>query len=250
MGCTQSPREERNIEEKVYSDELTGRIHKGFHHKVDIQFITCPNIRFSKNASKCGIYHAMMEKHQYNQKNLEHLNEFTHFKNEFEEKPVCHYKDDCESFIRSEQGQDDIKDQCHMKLYRHPPRSRNIKLSENIHPLILHKGDTKFPGRGTRYPNDDDKRKYGFNDSIYNRRSNDGFVVQLIEEVIQNGYKYDLCLKCGKNDECKHDIQAKQNYKHSILRIVDDKLDCERHKKMGNPLRRDHMLALLLYTGL
>ena len=71
----------------------------------------------------------------------------------------------------------------------------------------------------------------------------------LIQEVIDNGFKHDLCTKCSQNDDCKHDVYDKKN-KYSILRIVDEKMNHERHKIIGSPLRRDWMLALVLYTGL
>ena len=75
----------------------------------------------------------------------------------------------------------------------------------------------------------------------------DSGVTNFGREVIKNGYKYDLCLECGKNDECKHDVYDSQ---YSILKVVDEKMDCHRHKLMNKPLFRAHMLALVLYTGL
>jgi len=49
------------------------------------------------------------------------------------------------------------------------------------------------------------------------------------------------------DDECKHDVYGSI---HSILHIVDQKMECIRHKMMEYPLKRDQMLALVLYTGL
>ena len=60
----------------------------------------------------------------------------------------------------------------------------------------------------------------------------------MLKEVVDNGYKNDLCLHCGREDECKHSD-------YSVLKIVDDKLEHIRHKQMDSPLRRDHMLALV-----
>ena len=76
----------------------------------------------------------------------------------------------------------------------------------------------------------------------FKNNDRDGYLKALVEEVINNGYKYDLCLECKQGDECKHDD-------YSILQIVDDKLKHIRHKAMDSPLRRDHMLSLILYTG-
>eukprot|EP01084_Bolivina_argentea_P136040 239626_1 len=97
--------------------------------------IDCPNIWYSKQAEKCKVYQAMKEKYQFSQENLDHLNQYKHFKNEYEEKPACKHGDECKSYIRCESGQDEnrLDDKCHMKLYRHPPRTRQIKLAENIH---------------------------------------------------------------------------------------------------------------------
>merc|ERR1719229_119152 len=80
------------------------------------------------------------------------------------------------------------------------------------------------------------KSKYGWNER-------DGFLKALIAEVIEHGFKSDLCLHCGKNDECKHD---EKNL--SILSVVDEKMNHIRHKKVGSPLDRGQMLALVLYS--
>ena len=76
----------------------------------------------------------------------------------------------------------------------------------------------------------------------------DGYLQALIDEVINNGYAYDLCLECGKTGECKDDPFQSE---HSLLNIVDEKIQCQRHKLMNNPLKRPQMLAfvLIVYTG-
>ena len=92
-----------------------------------------------------------------------------------------------------------------MKLYRHPPRTRQIKLAENLHSLTINK-------------------VWEHNQPLYEPSTlgwnlKDGYLSTLISEVIQNGYKYDLCLKCKKDDECMHDVYDEKN-KYSILTIV------------------------------
>ena len=127
-----------------------------------------------------------------------------------------------------------------MVIYRHPPRTRHIKLSENIHSLIFNKSaDQNAP---IYIPTAKDKTKYG-----YNEDSKFGFTSALIKEVIKNGYKYDLCLRCKAGDHCKHDVYHSQ---HSILKVVENKMKDHRHKLLECPLNLDNMLALILYTGL
>eukprot|EP01084_Bolivina_argentea_P132873 234480_1 len=97
-----------------------------YQHKIYSPTITCSfmNKFNSTNPLQCPIYYEMKEKYQFNAKNLLHLIEFTHFKDEYGEKLACKYKDECKSYIRSETGNNNFEDQCHMKLYRHPPRTR------------------------------------------------------------------------------------------------------------------------------
>eukprot|EP01083_Nonionella_stella_P163354 537403_1 len=85
----------------------------------------------------------------------------------------------------------------------------------------------------------EDAQRYKWNES-------DGFLPALMEEAIANGFVSDLCLGCGVNDdydECKHGEE------HSILRVVDQKMNGHRHKLMDKPLDRAEMLSLILYTG-
>ena len=194
----------------------------------------------------------MKEKYICNQENLKHLELYNHFTDKYEEKPVCKYGDECKSYIRNERGQDEnrIHDQCHMIIYRHPPRTRSIKLAQNLHPLILNQ---KYNQNHPVYkPTDEDKQKYGMKEvgwgSWENRKNKiDGWLYALIDEVISNGYKYDLCMQCSKDEDCKHDVYDSI---HSILHIVDKKMEHTRHKMIDSPLTRDQMLALILYTGL
>ena len=204
-------------------------------HKPYTNDITCPYICDNDDdALKCPIYSSMKNKYQFSKKNLNHLFEFNHFENEYKSKSICKYEQECKAFIRLENGGNRLDDRCHVKIYRHPPRNnRQIKLSKNINSFIYNQNDEKnhelYKGAS------DDKKKYKYNKS-------DGYINALIEEVIFNGYKYDLCLKCSKNDDCKHS-------EYSLLSIVDEKLNHIRHKKMGYPLNRAHMLSLILYTS-
>eukprot|EP01084_Bolivina_argentea_P154060 268583_1 len=125
-------------------------------HKVHGLEITCKFMidLKSNNPLKCPIYFGMKEKYEWNDKNLAHLNAWNHFEDEFSSKPKCKYFDKCKAYIRLENGNNKINDLCHIKIFRHPPRNRNIKLSNNIYSLILNKNKKQ---NHPRYePTDDD----------------------------------------------------------------------------------------------
>eukprot|EP01084_Bolivina_argentea_P152500 266023_1 len=214
---------------------LMFRVKVEYKHKVKDIVIGCEymNAKTTDNPLKCPVYYAMKQKYEFTQENLQHLVQHSHFVNSYEDKPECKYGEDCTSYIRSEQGQNRLDDNCHMQIYRHPARTRNIKLSPNINSLIINKKREQI--HPIYEPTSKDIQKYTYNYA-------DGFVQALIEEVIVNGYRLDLCLFCVKDEECKHDG-------YSLLKIVDDKLKHIRHKAMGSHLNRGQMLSLVLYTG-
>ena len=207
-----------------------------YEHKITALSITCKHMNKlnSNNPLHCPIYYSMKQEYQYNEENLRHLTDYLHFVNEMEEKPECKFKDECKAYQRQENGEGNrIDDKCHMKLYKHPPRSRQIKLAQNVHSMIINK--TQQDNHAIYEPTDVEKKKYGYTED-------DGWLKVLIEEVIKNGYKSDLCLECTKDDDCKHDD-------YSILQIVNDKMKSNRHKMMDSPLNQAEMLSLILYTG-
>ena len=133
-----------------------------------------------------------------------------------------------------------MDDQCHMKLYRHPPRARQLKLAENICTLTVN--ESTEDNHPLYTPTDE---YYEMIHSLNTRHEPD--LSALIDEVASNGYKYDLCPKCNKYDECKHNVY---NSEYTILKIVEEKMNCERFKLMKSwNFRRANMLALILYTG-
>ena len=97
--------------------------------------------------------------------------------------------------------------------------SRNIIQTsteeENMHALVFNK--SRFD-----------------NHNVSDQECKNEYLQALIDEVVKNGYKYDLCLECKKDDNCKHEY-------YSILNIVDEKLNCARHKQMQSPLTREQM---------
>eukprot|EP01083_Nonionella_stella_P241584 843514_1 len=88
---------------------------------------------------KCTIYHGMKEGYKYCAENLYHLDQFTHLADEYAAKTECRYNDECKAYKRLENGGNALKDKCHMKMYRHPPRKRNIKLQDNVNAFIINK---------------------------------------------------------------------------------------------------------------
>eukprot|EP01084_Bolivina_argentea_P203236 347148_1 len=206
-----------------------------YHHQTLSKTITCEQLKSknSQNPMDCSIYATMKGKYKWNEQNLKHLTNFTHFNDDYNQKTPCRYYDECKAYKRLEQGGNELSDKCHIELYRHPPRNRNIKLSQNINPLKINQDEQQV--QGIYQPTDNDKKIYYWNDC-------DGFLSALLAEIEKNGYKADLCLECGINDDCKHDDA-------SLLKIVKNKMNDRRHKLRGKVLNKAEMLSLILYTG-
>eukprot|EP01084_Bolivina_argentea_P184388 318016_1 len=267
---SETKQHEELLRKKITEYNINDITSKGLHIKVVYEQIissteiTCNhmNKRKSFDPLQCPIYYAMKQNYDFTQDNLDHLNKYRHFKDEFLDKPACRHKDVCKAYKRLELGGNKMTDLCHLKLYQHPPRSRNIALSENINSLMVHNNENQ--NHDVYQPTPDDDVKYGFS-------STGGFIKALIEEVIKNGYKYDLCKRTmcdpkmyetpkhnalysfylhkikAKDTICEHDVyQVNEN---TLLYEVDEKLKHPRHTKISSPLRRDHMLAFLLYTA-
>eukprot|EP01083_Nonionella_stella_P008478 24467_1 len=221
---------------EIKNKGLSVKVRVKYIHKVSNTTISCPEMKRlqSHDAMKCTVYREMKDSYKYCAENLYHLEQYTHFTDEYGAKTICKYKDQCKSYKRLENGGNALKDKCHMKMYRHPPRKRNLKLQQNVNAFIMNKDQTE--NHDVYEPTDDDKQRYSWNAS-------DGYLSGLMEEVIVNGFGSDLCLECGINDECKHGDDR------SILRVLDQKMNDHRHKQMDKPLNRGQMLALILYTG-
>eukprot|EP01084_Bolivina_argentea_P236217 397244_1 len=234
--------------EEIQRKGVTIKFRVRVQHKINKNELTCKylkndeNKNESENALKCPIYFMMKMEYKYTKNNLNHLCEFAHFVDEYKEKPICNYYAECKAFVRLEQGGNALEDRCHLKMYRHPPRNdRQIKLSQNMHKFIVVTNKQQNyplykPTWKDRYPT------HPYHGTVIHKQETGGFFEELIREVINNGFKSDLCLECGPNDECKH-------CEYSLLNIVDQKMNHIRHQKMGKPLRRDFMLSLVLYTG-
>eukprot|EP01084_Bolivina_argentea_P158830 276668_1 len=223
---------------RVTYDSTTGY---QYEHNVSKQTINCPNMNkiYSTNPLDCSIYHNVKEEYEFNQLNLNHLTEFTHHSSQYDNTPSCKYGDECKSYIRCENGIDKnkISDQCHMYMFRHPPRTRQIKLAKNMNSFLMNKQSKQ--NHELYEPTDKDYQQYKYN-------KEDGWLRALISEIELNKFTHDLCVSCSKNDECKHNVYQS---KFSLLRVVHNKMECFRHRVMNRVLDRGNMLALILYTG-
>ena len=196
--------------------------------------ITCKwmNDANSSEAEYCPTYCSMKYYGEHTQEQLDHMEWCNHFRS-LEHKPSCRDKDLCKHFSNVEQGGNALVDRCHLKLYRHPPRSRLLELSENVNAMVWSdKTDDIFditrphrnPGLGRGHAPCEEEG-FGYNDN---------WLDKLQAEVRGNGFVCDLWTKDGT----------------SILEIVDEKMKHPRHQLMQFPLEPAEMLSLILYTGL
>eukprot|EP01083_Nonionella_stella_P129074 391387_1 len=214
---------------------LTVSIINEYEHNIASPSITrCAYVKNGQSPTVCPIYSSLKDatdEKDMSELQLNHLYESSHFGDEFNEKPRCLQGNECKSFRNLENGGNALKDRCHVKIFRHPPRSsRQIKLAQNIHKFIVNTDEMQ--NHSLYEPTADDKKQFQWN-------KDDGFLNALINEVIRNGFKSDLCLT---DNDCKNDT-------YSLLDVVDDKMNHPRHKQMGNVLSRDLMLSLVLYCG-
>ena len=235
---------------------------KGLFMKVSVPLykhntltqITCPEMlkENTDDPTYCKIWARLKWQYEYSWDNLNHMQNFQHFKNEFKDKVQCRYGDQCHGFKKVVNGGADLKDLCHMMIFLHPPRRREIKLTDDC-------GFGEFKVNNEAEQNIKIYEPTGYDKLKYNYDDKHGFLDALEQEVINNGYKYDLCLKCSNDDKkCNHGqdkfSNMKQKYKNgnrdNILKAVFEKLECNRHKMMGSPLNAAEMLSIILYTGI
>ena len=178
---------------------------------------------------ECEIYIKMKTKYDYTLKNYNHLMSFDHFDNNIENKPKCKYGGECKAFKRMEKtrrNQSDcnktcvFNDKCHLAIYRHPPRNdRQVRMSQNANKLIMIDKASEIE--------EPKKINYGIN--------------ELVMEVYKNGFVSDLFIDDSKWREW-HSL-------FTLLYVVNEKMNSDYHKKLGSPLNRAQMMALVLYTS-
>eukprot|EP01084_Bolivina_argentea_P161721 281508_1 len=206
--------------------------------------ISCEHLLKSNNKlnpMNCPIYKLMKTAYFFTEENLAHLVYNTHFVDEYEQKPTCKYGDNCRAYIRLKEGKDGLNERCHVKIYRHPPRRRNIKLQQDMFSFLLDelKNESEHFDKKPRPKITDLEMP---NDYKCNNDDDLGkcLLKMLINEVINNGFEKDLC---------KDGVKDPQNKDYYIMSVVKYKLNHSRHKRIGSPLYTCHMLALILYTG-
>eukprot|EP01084_Bolivina_argentea_P259415 437710_1 len=196
-----------------------------YEHKTSGFDVACGNMK-DENAL-CPIYAQMRYQDKFSENSLNHLYEYNH--------PIteCKYGSECYAYKRLDEGGNDLKDRSHISIYRHPPRTRGFrgrerKLDDGINSFILN--DEWAENVPIYHPTEEDKKQF---------IDNDGFLISFLQEIIDNGFKSDLCLT----------DQDEQNNNYTLLSVVEEKLKSKRHKLMGSPLNKSEMLSLLLYTG-
>merc|ERR1711933_597271 len=119
-----------------------------------------------------------------------------------------------------------------MGIYRHPPRVHNGKTTtEKVNNSKICNFKISQQREYSYVPTDEEEKSFD---------EKDGYLQYLLKEVINNGFENDLYIP--------EDEKRKKN-NPSILKIVDEKMNHEKHKAMGCPLNRAEMLSLVLYTG-
>eukprot|EP01083_Nonionella_stella_P200796 735028_1 len=210
-------------------------------HQVHSNTISCKFITNGNDPLQCAIYSAMKTNYIFNEKYLQHLLEYAHFEDEFHEREACRYGLECKSFVRLETGGNKLADRCHLKLYTHPPRNnRQIRMAEGTAELILSDEQQLEYGDRRLIP-----IKCMYDDDEFDRTC----TLALIAEVINNGYKNDLFVGHGNDDDTKSNDCSIDYSHYTIMQIVEDKLRHPRHKQLGSPLNKSQILALILYTG-
>eukprot|EP01084_Bolivina_argentea_P271282 461547_1 len=198
-----------------------------YKHNIQSLNITCPHM-VNNDINECPIYSEMRDKYVYSKQNLNHIMNHCHFRDEYVQKPECIYNSECYAFKRLQNGGNKTSDLCHINLFSHPPRNKTLTLASDVHPFSLNE---EWCDNVPLYdPDDYDQNEYGYNEK-------DGYLNALIKEIIDNGYETDLS------------VTDDADTLHSILNIVDDKLNSVRHIKMGSPLNKAEMLSIILYTG-
>eukprot|EP01084_Bolivina_argentea_P152496 266017_1 len=193
-----------------------------YQHNISSLGVLCENMK-NKN-ELCPIYEAMRYHYDFSEKYLNHLYEYMH-----PDLAECRHGDECHSYKRLEKGGNRLTDRCHIAIFKHP-RRRQKRLPIGVGTFCWNE---IFAEHMPLYKvNHADKKKC-------NDNKQDGYLQFLLQEVINNGYKSDLCLneENKKNDGC------------TLMTIVEQKLKLKRHKLMGSPLNKAEMLSLLLYTS-
>eukprot|EP01083_Nonionella_stella_P157203 510104_1 len=202
-----------------------------YHHDLTSDYISCVHMHRNRH-HMCSIYSKMKCGTLFTKKALHHVQNYTHYHNEYTDKEPCKL-DPCPAYQRVIHGGNVMNDLCHVSVYKHPPRSKRIQSTQNLKCFVLNANEST-PLNAVYTPTIEDMIE-----CVYNEQ--DGYMKTFIAEIIRNG--------CKKHLYLSNDDRFQNKDKYTIMNTVQDKLVCMRHKQMGSPLNRSEMLALILYTS-
>eukprot|EP01084_Bolivina_argentea_P270694 460347_1 len=81
--------------ERIIENGLNVKVETHYEHRIFAESITCKYMKQENTSNPiiCPIYKCMKEQYEYDQQNLNHLREFSHFIDPFNEKPICKYSE-------------------------------------------------------------------------------------------------------------------------------------------------------------
>ena len=127
-----------------------------------------------------------------------------------------------------QEGGFELEDWCHVQLYQHAQVRQKADFN---HFTLNDEFDQNVP---LYYVAATEKQQTGHKDE-------DGFLRMLIKEVVGNGFEAALCFSGSE--------EKKDDEEYPVMMIVAEKLQCRSHRRMGSPLDKGEILALLLYTA-
>eukprot|EP01084_Bolivina_argentea_P194028 332873_1 len=181
-----------------------------YTHKISSIINNCKTM--TNHNELCPIYARMRYQDIFTEEDLNHLYEYNH------PDTKCKYGDQCYAYKRLEDGGNELKDRAHVMIYTHPlrgvkVRGRQKEIYDDINSFCLN--EEWYDNIPLYQMTSDDKKEANYEEQ-------DGCLTLLMKEVIDNGYKADLCL----TDE------DEKNDTYSLITIVNQKLQCMRHKRM------------------
>eukprot|EP01084_Bolivina_argentea_P056503 103413_1 len=195
------------------------RIKNAYKHTPSIN--NCPYMNNDDEKEKsCPIYEKL-KKGKSSQKDLEHMQLYIHCAIKLK---VCPQQMKCKSYQALLNGGNNINDQCHVRVYCHPPRIEQRKKS-GYHPF-------KFSGiasGGIVVSDAIDNAQKGLN---LDQKKENELLSLLIAEIKRNKFEKDLKRSDGT----------------LLLDIAKQKLNHSRHIAMKSPLNAVEMLSIILYT--
>eukprot|EP01084_Bolivina_argentea_P114146 203282_1 len=204
----------------------TQRIHRiGLTVEIVKEARNCPYM--TRDNEMCPIYDDMMQYKKYTKENYKHLCIFNH-PQRTNASDKCPNSTHCSAYKRLANYGNGIEDKCHLKLYKHPVMhnmkryhvwQQNITVFWNVDVKPLTEDAHYFP---VYLPTFDDEERFNLNTD----HGQMGYLEPLKQEVINNGFQNDLYLK--------ETSYRNQHQIHSIMDVVEEKLDLLRHKNISS----------------